>query len=101
MQRIEVKPGTQYGELKVIREAENKGKRQFLCKCSCGQQVVVRLGHLRSGHSTKCGRCGITYKGRQLNIGQWAREFNINESTLRARLKTMSIGEALKRGNDK
>ncbi len=98
MQRIEVKPGTQYGELKVIREAENKGKRQFLCKCSCGQQVVVRLGHLRSGHSTKCGRCGITYKGRQLNIGQWAREFNINESTLRARLKTMSIGEALEMG---
>lgn len=98
MQRLEIKPGTQYGELKVIREAENKGKRQFLCKCSCGQEVVVRLGHLRSGHSTKCGRCGITYKGRQLNIGQWAREFNINESTLRARLKTMSIGEALRMG---
>ncbi len=99
MQRIEIKPGTQYGELKVLRDAPDvKGKRHMFCKCSCGQQVSVRLGHLRSGHSTKCGRCGITYKGRQLNIGQWAREFNINESTLRARLKTMSIGEALKMG---
>lgn len=98
MKRLEIKPGTQYGELVVIREAEYSGKRKFLCKCSCGQQVVVRLGHLRSGHSTKCGRCGITYKGRQLNIGQWAREYNINESTLRARLKTMSIGEALEMG---
>ncbi len=99
MKRIEIKLGTQYGELKVIKEAPDvNGKRQMLCKCSCGQQVVVRLGHLRSGHSTKCGRCGITYKGRQLNIGQWAREFNINESTLRARLKTMSIGEALEMG---
>lgn len=99
MQRLEIKPGTQYGELKVIREAPDvNGKRQMLCKCSCGQQVVVRLGHLRSGHSTKCGRCGITYKVRQLNIGQWAREYNINESTLRARLKTMSIGEALEMG---
>ena len=97
MKRIEVQPGTQYGDLKVIKEAEVKGKRKFVCKCSCGRQVTVRLGHLRSGHSTTCGQCGITYNGKQKTISGWAAEFGLNESTLRARLKTMKIGEALKR----
>lgn len=45
MQRIEVKPGDQYGDMKVVREVESGGKRQFLCECDCGRQVMVRLGH--------------------------------------------------------
>lgn len=96
MRRIEVKNGEQYGELKIIREVESSGKRQFLCKCSCGNQVTVRLGHLRSGHSTTCGKCGIAFNGQRKTIAQWAAEHGMHESTLRARLKTMGMREALK-----
>lgn len=101
MKRIEVKPGDQYGDLKVVREVEVSalGKRQVLCKCECGNQATVRLGHLRSGHSTTCGKCGVEYKGERKTIAQWAEQYGIKESTLRARLKTMDIGEALKRGS--
>jgi len=102
MKRIEVKTGDQYGALTVIREVESKGKRQVLCKCSCGNQVTARLGHLRSGHSTTCGKCGVLYKGKRKTISEWASEYGLNESTLRARLKSgLDIGEALKRGKDK
>lgn len=97
MRRLEITPGTQYGDLKVVREAETKGKRHFVCKCACGNQVTVRLGHLTSGHSTTCGKCGIAFQGKRRTIRQWAALHGLNESTLRARLKVMPIGEALKR----
>ena len=101
MQRIEVKPGEKHGELTVVREVESKGKRQVLCKCSCGNELAVRLSHLRSGHSQTCGRCGIEFNGKRKTLVEWASEYGINKSTLRARLKIMDIGEALKRGKDK
>lgn len=99
MHRIEVKPGDQYGDLKVIREegVSASGKRQILCQCACGQKVTVRLGHLRSGHSTTCGKCGIEFKGKRKTIREWASLYGLKESTLRARLRNMDIGEALKR----
>lgn len=98
MKRIEVVPGDQYGELTVVREyGKVAGKRNFVCKCSCGQSVTARLGHLRSGHTTTCGRCGILFQGKRKPICEWAREYGLKESTLRARLKVMKIGEALKR----
>lgn len=97
MRRIEVKAGDTYGDLKVIKEVEVSGKRHFLCVCACGQKATVRLGHLRSGHSTSCGRCGVLFQGKRKTVSEWARQYNLKESTLRARLKVMSIGEALKR----
>lgn len=97
MKRIEVKPGDQHNDLTVICEVDSDGKRQVLCKCTCGQQATVRLGHLRSGHTTTCGKCGILFKGKRKTIKQWASLYGLKESTLRARLKAgMSIGEALK-----
>jgi len=101
MKRIEIKPGTQYGELTVVCEAETSGKRCVLCKCSCGNEATVRLSHLRSGHSQTCGRCGIEFNGKRKTLVEWANEYGINKSTLRARLKVMDISEALKRGKDK
>lgn len=101
MRRLEIKSGIEFGDLKVIKEVESSGKRQFLCECSCGRQVVVRLGHLRSGHSTTCGNCGVEFKGQRKTVRAWASLYGLKESTLRARLKVMDIGEALKRGKDK
>jgi len=33
LRRIEVKPGDEYGDMKVVREVESGGKRQLLCEC--------------------------------------------------------------------
>ena len=97
MRRLEITPGDKYGELTVVREVELGAKRHFLCKCSCGQTVTARLGHLRSGHTTTCGRCGILFQGKRKPICEWAKLYGLKESTLRARLKLMSLSEALKR----
>lgn len=99
MRRIPVNPGDEYGELTVIRELEPlSGKRRFLCRCACGNLAEVRLGHLRSGHTSSCGRCGLEFQGERKTLTEWARLYGIKESTLRARLKVMSLQEALRRG---
>ena len=100
MQKSEVRPGDEHGELTVVREVEAiAGKRHVLCQCACGQQRTVRLGHLTSGHSTSCGKCGIAHNGQRKTIAAWAAQYGINKSTLRARLKAgLDISEALKRG---
>lgn len=97
MQRISVEAGEKYGNLKVVCEIPSKGKRKFCCECNCGVRVDVRLDHLRSGHTASCGRCGIEHAGERMTLKQWASSYGINESTLRARLKIMSLREALER----
>lgn len=49
--------GKTYGYLTVIARAENtKDKRaQWLCKCKCGNEVVVLGKLLRNGHTRSCG----------------------------------------------
>lgn len=98
MRRIEVTPGDEYGDLTVIREVESSGKRRFLCKCSCGSERTVRLNHLRSGHTSSCGRCGLEHLGQRKTLRAWADEYGVKPSTLRARLKVMDMSEALERG---
>lgn len=62
--RIAVNAGDKYDKLTVVREAPpyqwSKYKhRMVLCKCDCGNEVVVRLEYLRSGHTKSCG-CDTT-----------------------------------------
>lgn len=49
--------GNTYGYLTVIARAENNkdGRAQWLCKCKCGNEVVVLGKHLRSGNTKSCG----------------------------------------------
>lgn len=101
MKRIEVKPGDKHNELTIVREVESKGKRHVLCKCSCGNEATLRLDHVRSGHTTTCGNCGIVFQGKRKTLKEWADQYGIHESTLRYRLKRMDISEALKRGKAK
>ena len=98
MKRLEVTPGDRYGDLEVVHEEGTRsGKRVFRCGCNCGQEIVARLDHLRSGHTQSCGRCGLEFKGERKTLRGWAEGAGLKESTLRARLKSMSLGEALKR----
>lgn len=52
--------GQRFGKLTVLAPAENIGKRTaWLCRCDCGNEVVRKTVHLRSGHVTTCGCEGI------------------------------------------
>ena len=51
--------GKTYGRLTVIEEAEpirqGKRDRRWLCRCSCGNEVIVRQTLLTSGGTQSCG----------------------------------------------
>lgn len=56
--------GEKYGTLTVIKRAENKGKKKmWLCKCDCGNEVIVAGGNLRNGHTQHCLECGYRLTG--------------------------------------
>lgn len=53
--------GQRFGKLIVIERAkvdekEKHGKHaQWLCKCDCGNEVIVPSGRLKSGNTQSCG----------------------------------------------
>lgn len=48
--------GDRYGRLIVLKEVEQSGyMRRFLCRCDCGNETIVRMSNLRTGHTTSCG----------------------------------------------
>lgn len=49
--------GKTFDRLIIIKEVDkdNNGKRKFLCKCSCGNEKIVRLNDLKSGKTKSCG----------------------------------------------
>ena len=54
--RISIPIGTRYGRVVTLNEVEKRNnRRSFLCLCDCGENVVLRLENLRSGHSQSCG----------------------------------------------
>ena len=49
--------GQRFGELTVLRPAENiGGKTAWVCRCDCGRETVVKTYHLRCGHTKSCGK---------------------------------------------
>jgi hypothetical protein len=63
MRKFEVNPGDTFNQFTVILEVESLlGRRQCLCKCSCGSDPkVVRLDCLRDGRTKTCGCSHITH----------------------------------------
>lgn len=49
--------GTRVGRLTVIAKAERtkSGKTQWLCKCDCGNEVIVSRRHLKDASTKSCG----------------------------------------------
>ena len=49
--------GQRFSKLQVIKRVENKNSRMayWLCKCDCGNETIVRGGHLTTGKIKSCG----------------------------------------------
>lgn len=48
--------GQRSGKLKVIKyNSSRNGQAYWLCKCDCGNEIVVRGSHLRTGNVKSCG----------------------------------------------
>ena len=74
--------GVPDSELIVVKEVEphvTKGGNkqiQYLCKCSCGKEVIVKGSHLRNGNTKSCGHIAKNKiiqrnieNGRQIKVG--------------------------------
>ena len=48
--------GERFGNLVVIRSAGSRnGLRYWVCQCDCGNEKIVRGGHLQAGNVSSCG----------------------------------------------
>ena len=49
--------GREFGILTVKQRAvkDNKGNSQWLCKCKCGEYVIVKGYNLKNGNTSSCG----------------------------------------------
>ena len=52
--------GKRFGQLTVIRRAENQNgaHASWVCKCICGNECTVTSDHLKSGNTVSCGCVG-------------------------------------------
>lgn len=51
--------GMRFGKLLVLRYADTSGKKaRWLCRCDCGNEVIVEGHNLLSGQSYQCQECG-------------------------------------------
>lgn len=48
--------GQKFGRLTVTRYVEQRKRRaHWLCRCECGNELIVSGKHLRNGHTQSCG----------------------------------------------
>lgn len=47
--------GMRFGRLVVIENVTDVGRSRFLCRCSCGNEKIVRMDHLKQGLVLSCG----------------------------------------------
>jgi hypothetical protein len=49
--------GQTFGRLSVIRRAESsrRGQAQWVCRCDCGNETIIRGTSLRIGYTRSCG----------------------------------------------
>lgn len=74
--------GATFGRLTVIKRVENSkhNAAQWLCKCECGETVVVSSNNLRTGHSKSCG-CA-----RKESTSEWMTKYSTKHGGSKSRL---------------
>ena len=61
--------GQRFGKLTVIHRVENIGvKTAWLCKCDCGNELVVISNSLRTGNTKSCGCLSKTHGGTRTRL---------------------------------
>ena len=92
MSRLKDLTGMKFGRLTVVERSSNdkQGKTQWLCKCECGNEKVIRGSHLRSGQITSCG-CYNKERMKKQNEKMWKDEEyrKIKSEKARERMKEM------------
>lgn len=67
--------GKRYGYLTVIRQEESirrgtkKAYAAWLCRCDCGEELIVKGQKLRAGNVKACGRNGHYWRNRLIDGG--------------------------------
>ncbi len=48
--------GKRFGRLVVVSKSSPKGGNQYVeCKCDCGNEIVLKVSSLKTGHTQSCG----------------------------------------------
>lgn len=57
MRPSKIIPGNRFGRLTCLKRVADwkRGRPQFLCRCACGNEVIVRSGRLLSKNTRSCG----------------------------------------------
>lgn len=79
---IFLKPEEQYQEWTVLEKAEptqdGHNRQQYLCRCSCGVERIVRMADLKNGKSINCGHNRYTLSKGVQAIKTFLEENNIS-----------------------
>lgn len=69
-----------YGKLTVIEREENNssGSARWLCKCECGNSIVVLGASLRNGHTKSCGCFHKETASKQGKLNKKYNEYNLS-----------------------
>ena len=63
--------GKRFGNLVIVSEPIKKGKRlkaHYVCKCDCGNEVIVCIDNLRNGHTKSCGCLKHKESSRRIDL---------------------------------
>lgn len=78
--------GNKFGRLTAVKVDHSDGHSNFwLCKCDCGNLIVVRLQHLRQGMTKSCGclqREMRKTRGERSKIGERTRTHGLSSHPL-------------------
>ena len=66
MKRVDLM-GNRYGDLVVIGTEQKDGRRVWVCRCVCGNEISVTTGNLKNGSYSNCG-CKRSENRRVANL---------------------------------
>lgn len=81
----EIQIGDVVGKLTIVKKLPSRVisnykdrleiRAQFLCKCSCGDEVAVRAGYLRKGSIVSCKKCSLLNRPQALKPKNYSERF--------------------------
>ncbi len=65
--------GQRFGRLTVLRLTDNVvgKKKKYVCKCDCGNEIIVQAGNLANGHTRSCGCLVIDKNSEQKKVNEY------------------------------